>query len=340
MNPSNQMIDVGGVMALPAVTSHSIDATFGFCERKFEFAHVYQQQPDYGMVGMAAEVGTAMHEAIQAWASIYLHPESSRDDETFKAAEEAGLYALLEWWPWVTEILATQKKQLAATQRSLKQSLKLFYAVIEHEFWDNYELAVLPDGKVAIELPWRIVHASQGTAKDHEGRERVIVTQGKIDFVLRNRITGQIRVFDLKTTNKAKDMLRASYRFSGQALGYSFVLANVVGWDWRKDGIEVTYLTASFVDFEVRAIDFHASPAEVNDYMLTRYDVVDKMLVNMRRAWWPRRQHGCDSFMTACPYLSICHRRDSGFITAWFDDVNTPFAERTRIYDTYWTLET
>ena len=338
LTPSNQLIDVDGVMALPVVTSHSIDGTFGFCERKFEFAHVYQQMPESGSVGMAAEVGTAMHEAIQAWAAIFLDPKSDRSPVTMDAAVDAGLYALLEWWPWATEELAFKQKKLAATQRSMTKSLKLFYATVEHPFWDDYELATLPDGSVAIEIPWRVIHKSAGTFTDQQGRERVPVTQGKIDFVLRNRRTGHIKVWDLKTTNKAVELMWSAFRFSGQALGYSFILANMLGWDWAEEGIEVTYLTASYVDFGIRPVTYTASPNEVSDYIRTRQAIIERIVSNGRREWWPRRQHGCESFMTACPYLNICGRRDSKFISAWFADEESPFAERTRIYDTLWTL--
>lgn len=338
LTPSNQLIDVNGVMALPVVTSHSIDGTFGFCERKFEFGHVYQQMPESGSVGMAAEVGTAMHEAIQAWAAIFLDPKSDRSPATMEAGVDAGLYALMEWWPWATEEMALKNKKLAATQRSMPKSLKLFYAMVEHPFWEEYELATLPDGSVAIEIPWRVIHLSAGTFKDHRGRDRVPVTQGKIDFVLRHRRTGKIKVWDLKTTNKAVDLMWSAFRFSGQALGYSFILANMMNWDWTHDGIEVTYLTASYVDFGIRPVSYTASPDEVFDYIRTRNGIISRIVSNGQQRWWPRRQHGCESFMSACPYLDICGRRDSGYIDAWFSSEEAPFAERTRIYDTLWTM--
>lgn len=336
--PENLIRCEGGVMALPLVTSHSLDGTFHSCQRRFEFAHVYQQQPESGSVGMAAEVGTALHEAIQRWATIFLHPGAERTDSLRMEAEDAAIYTLMEWWPWITEILAIKQKSLAASQRNLPKSLRLLFSVIRHDFWNDYELATLPDGSPAIEIPWRVVHHSRGVHEDPLGRPRVLVTQGKIDFVLRNRVTKTIKVWDLKTTNKAPNLLDGAYRFSGQALGYSFILGSAMNWDFEKHGIDVTYLVASFLDFNIYPKHYRIPYDEVLDYLTTRNDLLDSMVRNLERQWWPRTQHGCDSYGTVCSYMDICQRRDPRYISAWFADDQIPFAERTRIYETLWTF--
>ena len=326
-----------GVM--PLVTSHSIDGTFNHCERKFEFAHSYQQVPESGSVGMAAEVGTAMHEAIQAWAAIWLHPASTRTDDERNSAVAAAVFALIKWWPFTVEAIALKAKKLASKQRSLVRSMQLLMSVIEHRFWDDYELAVLPDGSPAIEIPWRVIHKSLGVFNDSIGRPRVLVTQGKIDFVLRHRVTKTIEVIDLKTTNKADEMLDSAFRFSGQALQYTLIVGAALNWDWSKTGIKVTYLVASYIDFSIKPKPYHIGPSEINDFLLTRKDMLNKMVSNSKRQWWPRKLHGCDSYMTACPYMDICHRRDADFISAWFEDDHQPFIERPRIYEAMWNFE-
>lgn len=332
------LIDVDGVMAKPIVTSHSIDGTFGFCPRKFEFAHVYLQVPDSSAVGMAAEVGTALHEAVQAWAKVYLAPGATQTEDLNRQAMAAGLLALAQWWPWVGESIAFKEKRLASKQRSLPRATALFFRIIDHPFWKEYELATMKDGSAAIEIPWRIIHRSLGTAKDAMGVDRVLVTQGKIDFVLRHKASGKLRVWDLKTSNKANEMIDASYRFSGQAIGYTIVVAGAVGFDWSGTGIDVTYLTCSFVDFQVTPHSYHMSPEEVDDYLRTRNLILGQMMTHLRDGWWPRRQHGCDNFMSACHYMDVCHRRDARFISAWFEGDDIPFAERPRIYEALWTF--
>ena len=334
---NSAMIDCDGEMAMPIVTSHSIDGTFSFCQRKFEFAHVYQQVPDYagGGVGLAAESGTAIHEAVQAWATVWLDPAAEQIPDLWVAAVDAGLFALLQWWPWVTENLAAADKKLAAKQRGLDQSIRLYHTIIEHEYWKEFELAVLPDGKPAIEIPWRVVHRSIGVLHDSTGRARVLVTQGKIDFILRHKPSGMLRVVDLKTTVKMPESLFSAFRFSGQAVGYSLVLGGALGLNWR-DGMTVAYLTASFNDFAIRPITFRISAQEIEDYLMTRQDLLFGIARNLRRQWWPRRLHGCDSYASSCHYLDICQQRDSRFIDAWFSRDDVPFVERPRIYQTIW----
>lgn len=328
-------INIDGEEILPIVTSHSIDGTYQFCPRKFEFAHVYQQVPEAGSVGLAAEAGTALHEAVQAWASIWLAPGANQTKELWESAIDAGLYALIQWWPWVTERLSFEDKKLAARQRNLEQSIRLFYVTVQHDFWNEFELAVLPNGQPAIEIPWRVIHKSMGTFTDPVGRKRILVTQGKIDFVLRHKPSGMVRIYDLKTTTKWPETLDASFRFSGQAVGYSVILGGAVGWEWRE-GFKVTYIVAGYNDFAIRPLTYTISGQEVEDFLTTRDDILHSMATNLRRGWWPRRLHGCDSYASACPYLDICQRRDSNFISAWFERDDTPFQERPRIYETLW----
>lgn len=336
---TKNLVTVNGVNALPIVTSHSIDGTFDYCRRKFEFAHVWQQVPESGLSGMAAEVGTALHEAVQEWARIYLMPGVNRDDPAIEAkAVRAASLTLLRWWPFVLNEIAVERKQLAAKQRSFAKSMHLLMRIITHPLWDDYELAFLPDETPAIEIPWRIVHASKGVLTDAQGRKRVLVTQGKIDFVLRDRQTGEVRVFDLKTTTKEEDSLFGAYRFSGQALGYSFIVHSALGVDVRETGMAVTYLVASFDSFKVIPTAFRLSPDEIQDYIRNRDMILDDMTRHLSEQWWPRRMHGCDSFNSMCPYLSVCHRRDPAFLSMWFEAEETPFIERPRVYETYWTF--
>jgi hypothetical protein len=112
------------------VTSHSIDGTFESCERRFEFMHVWQQSPEGGTTGFAAEVGTALHEAIQAWARLALFPGRDRHAKN-PIAIRAGLYALMRFWPWSLETVSLQMSKAGIKQRSLGEAILLFEQVIK-----------------------------------------------------------------------------------------------------------------------------------------------------------------------------------------------------------------
>jgi hypothetical protein len=333
-----ESIILNGQEVFPIVTSHSIDGTFKSCERKFEFAHVFQRVPDIEDSGYAADAGTALHEGVQAWASHYMHPDRPRTPESYEEAVDKGLFAFLRFWPYAEEYYAMVEKKPIAKQRSLGQALALFFKLVESNFWDEYEVAILPDKKPAIEIPWRIIHESAGIHLDALGRPRVIVTQGKIDFVLRHKESGIVVVVDLKTTVKSSDTAEATYRFSGQAVGYSIVLSGATGFDF-SGGLQVIYLIANFLSQEITPLLFKISPEEVRDYILTRNDLISDIRRNLERGFWPRTQHGCESWGSPCSYLKVCHLRDSGLLSIYLDDETGGFKEKTRIYPPQWVFK-
>lgn len=327
------------------VTSYSIDTTFESCPRKFEFQHVYGVGA-VGESGYAADVGTALHEAIQAWAMVALtevgDADESREERQARAVD-AGLYALMEWWPWVLEAMGIEEKRAAVSQRSLNRALALYHAVISDSWWDAWELVYDDEGTPCIEVPFRIDHTSMPTFTDHRGNERYFATQGKIDFVLRHRQTGEFRVVDLKTTNASVQSLDAKWRFSGQGPGYAVVLSQVLGLPWREKGLTVTYLACVFGNLDdlhvaPEPMTYTLSPADIEDKLREDYDRRSRMLSYGKMGWWPRRAGACESFGRVCPYFSVCHRRDSKFIDKWLA-VSKEYQRSSRIYEAIWKLE-
>jgi hypothetical protein len=323
------------------VTSHSIDGTFESCERRFEFMHVWQQSPEGGTTGFAAEVGTALHEAIQAWARLALFPGRDRHAKN-PIAIRAGLYALMRFWPWSLETVSLQMSKAGIKQRSLGEAILLFEQVIRNEFWESWELVNIGGFDLSIEVPWRINHASLGTFPLPAGEMGFLATQGKIDFILRNRYTGEIRVFDLKTTVKDKRAHEAAFKFSGQGANYAMVISHALGYDWKQRGLSVSYLVANFASADgseeasVNLYTYEYNAEIIQDLIDTKHERLIRMRDYAHRKWWPRRTHGCDSYGQPCPFMGICERRDEDFIKKWFAFEN--FEERSRIYEPIWEL--
>jgi len=305
------------------VTSHSIDGTFDSCPRRFEFRHVIGQIPDIDESGFAAEVGTAMHEALQEWA---------RTD-----SDEAGYITLMKWWPWELE-----EKKERADARNFPNALLLLRALMESDFWNEWEVDILPDGTHAIELPYRITHKSLGSfIHPRTGRPTYLADQGKIDFIIRHRVTHARRVLDLKTTTYDESLHYGAFRFSGQGAGYGMVLDSALGIDFRRNGMDVTYLLAEFSPYgpNVRPLEYHLSPEEVDDLITAKKLRLMRMLMYARMNHWPRRTHGCVFFNQQCAYLDVCERRDYPFLMDWFAAEDQRFRFKERIYEPYWTLE-
>jgi len=305
------------------VTSHSIDGTFESCPRRFEFRHVIGQVPDTEDSGFAAEAGTALHEGLQEWART-----GNQDD---------GYMTLMRWWPFEME-----DRRLRKDARTFDNALLLLKELMNHEFWNEWEPAYLPNGEAAIELPYRINHTSLG-AFTHPRTNKLtyLAGQGKIDFFLRNRRDGRLLTTDLKTTTYDENVHAAAFRFSGQAGEYGMVLSTAVGHDFRKHGLEVCYLLAEFGPYgpNVRPMTYLLSPAEIDDLIRAKQIRLATMLAYARANHWPRRTHGCVFYGTPCGYLDVCHRRDYKFLLDWFAAEGDRFRFKERIYEPYWTLE-
>jgi len=311
------------------VTSHSIDGTFESCPRRFEFRHIYQRVPATEPRGLAADVGTALHEATQEWTKDY---DNDRSDLT-----------LLRWWPWQLEA-AREDSGMKDHKRSLGNALLLLDRIRRDPFWDDWEVAILPDRSHAIELPWRINHLSLGSFKHPQtGEELFLATQGKIDWILRHkRERNRYMVCDLKTTVLDEAAQQASFRFSGQAGQYGLVLAQALNLPWQEQGLEVTYLVAEFSEFGepiVSPLHHKLDPMELWESLEAKNERLDRMIRMGNKGFWPRRSHGCAFYGTPCGFLDICHRRDPDFLEDWFSFDQERFRKESRIYDPLWTID-
>lgn len=318
-------------------TSHSIDGTFESCARRFEFLHSYQRAPDYESDAFAADVGTALHEAIQEWQRKLFY---GVDDE--KARESAYLM-LLKWWPWATEERRFVNKRATGNRRLETAILLLEETMNYNEFWEQWELVSIDGFGPAIEVPWRIVHKSIGVIKDAWDKSVYLATQGKIDLLMRHRTTRQYRVIDIKTTEKALPAHDAAFRFSGQGGQYAMVLGHAVGTDWETNGLDVTYLIMFFSDDGpvVYPLPYHLDPEEIEDSIRVKIERLNRMKSYADADHWPRRTHGCEFYGTPCGFLDICHRRDKPFVREWFEFeiAADRFKHYARIYDPVWTME-
>lgn len=311
------------------ITSHSIDGTFESCPRRFEFRHLYEQRPLMESSGMAADVGTALHEAAQEWSK--------------ERNIESAYRTLLMWWPWSLE----RKRQAAGltdSKRTLGNAILLLEAICNDSFWDDWEVARLPDGSYAIELPWRINHTSLGYFHHPINGEKIfLATQGKIDWILRNRKNRRrYKVCDLKTTILDESAQQASFRFSGQAGQYGLVLSTAIGHDWESDGMDVTYFVAEFSDHgfpETNPLEYHLEPSEILESIEAKNERLGRMLKMGSDSFWPRRSHGCSFYGTPCGFLDVCHRRDPAWLSQHFAAERQSFALERRIYEPFWTIE-
>lgn len=311
------------------VTSHSIDGTFDSCARRFEFLHMWRRAPTREATGYAAEVGTAIHEATQEWAR--------------KDSRDAGAIMLLRWWPYLMERYRVLESKPIG-ERTLGNALLLYDRIISHDWWMDWEIVQIEGFGNAIEVPFLIVHKSLGPIMMPDGRWAYIATQGKMDFILRHRRTGQYKVVDLKTTEKSVPAHNAAFRFSGQGGLYAMVLDHALGLDWLYGGLSVTYMVAHFgsaeVEMSVTPFDYELDTEEVQDMIDIKMSRVHEMHAMATTKHWPRRSHGCEFFGTPCGFLDICASRNEKQIKRWFafEEDRGTIQKHTRHYEPVWTI--
>lgn len=305
------------------LTSHSIDNTFDFCPRKFEFLNVWDVRPPRDS-GYAAEVGTALHDGWQAWLIARAEGKSKED------CERSAVHALCLAFPWLLE-----PEQKTST-RSFNVTALLLFHLIRSPEWDQWELIRVKDKGWAIEVPFLIKHESLGAFKlAATGETVMLATQGKIDAVFRHRRTGKIRGWDLKTTVKSPDLVRSEYTFSGQQVGYGEVIQAALG--MPVEDFSVWYMVARFNASEmpeIQPVEYIKSVLDVEEYWLGKIDRLQRMKSYAERGWFPRSNGGCNAWNTECAFMDICKSRDTELIRKWFRSIE---AEPQRGYD--WWIE-
>lgn len=304
-----------GVSELPTqvrtvLLSHSIDNVFDYCPRKFEFLNIFDKRPPRDS-GFAAMVGTALHEGLQEWLI------SRANGLDAQRCRERAYFRLLMFYPWEEEY-----EQHTGT-RSFDKTILALYRLINHPVWNEWELVKVGD-RWAVEVPFMIRHVSVGVFQLKMTGEWVqLATQGKIDFILRHKLTGKIKTMDLKTTILGPQVVRGEYTFSGQQVGYSNVLHAMLGID--VDHMEFDYLICRFSseeEPEVQLLPVVKHADQIEDYWLTKLDRLYRIKGYAEAGWFPRTNGGCHSWGTECSMLDICHSRDYDLIKDWFRAVD------------------
>jgi hypothetical protein len=317
-----------GVITRQITTSHSIDNLFDYCARKFEFLTLYSKRPkrESGRDTFAADVGTALHNAVQAWAI------AKADGLSKEESISQGFVELMIWYPWEWE------REQSTGLRTFPMTVTLFEQIVRHPEWDLWELVRVTDKGWAVEVPFLIIHRSLGEFPIRNGGiNGLLATQGKIDFIMRNRVSGLYATLDLKTTALDEDLERSEYTYSGQQTGYSNVLHAMLG--IQPEQFEVIYIVAHFDMQQIPTVNFFPLKRDsdiVDDYWLGKMERLQRMKAFAMNGWFPRTNGGCHTWGKECFFFDICESRNYDTINAWFEGINT---EEQQGYDYWVTME-
>jgi hypothetical protein len=142
---------------------------------------------------------------------------------------------------------------------------------------------------------------------------------GHIDAILRHRISGHFMVLEIKTTSK-KIPDEAAYGNSGQGLGYSIVLDQLVENLDESNRYEVLYLVYSSTVREFTPFIFTKTRTQriewLQDLLLDHTSINTYHKLN----FFPKRGNSCVNFNRRCKYYGLCDMSSQGFGVA----IDTP----------------
>jgi hypothetical protein len=155
------------------------------------------------------------------------------------------------------------------------------------ERFSDYEIATL-NGKPAVELTFYIkLHGYN--------------YQGHIDLILRNKFTGQLVVFELKTS-KYQETLE-NWQNSNQALGYNVVLSHFIP---EMADYRVIYVCYNASSLTFYCLEFIKSIMSRTEFLMSMLADVSTMDIYKELNFWPKRGSSCRNFGRACEYFGFC----------------------------------
>lgn len=189
---------------------------------------------------------------------------------------------------WEADLLEENEKQNKSFWKALV-AVQKFYAMMAAGIFDDWELLYWK-GAPAVELSFRISFPDS------------FKYRGFVDAVLRNRITGAIRILEVKTTS-ATYINQAMYKNSAQALGYSVVLDVIAPKNSDYEVMYLPYLTKS-QEFEILTFP----KTYLQRALWIRELLLDIETIKMyhEAEVFPMRGESCFSFYRECEYLNLC----------------------------------
>lgn len=256
--------------------SHSSRTTLHKCPRKYQLYRLSSEQQTTEELkeleqGVTFAYGSAVGVGVQ----------SALEN---KSEEQVAIDTFLEWDVDLLDETPRQKKSFWLALFAVQK----FQHLLANGFLEEYEL-VYYKGKPAVELAFQII-----LPNGYKYR-------GFVDAVLRHKVTGEVLVLENKTCSGTAQS--ASYKNSGQALGYSVVLDILFP---GLNSYEVLYLV-----YETKSYCYVELPFEkslLQRALWLQELLIDTQLIDIYESYGVYPMHGesCFDFFRECEYLGLC----------------------------------
>lgn len=255
--------------------SHSALKTFLTCERKFQLERLLEGADKEDSTNPNLVFG----KAFGVFVSSYFLTQNT---------EESLFKAWLEYFPIEEDSIKTESSMIIACLAAIPT----IEALIQ-----DYEVATF-NFKPAVELSFRL---------DIDDNCYFI---GYVDLVLRNRHTGRMAILEVKTTKLAIHDLSLVYGNSGQALGYSITLDQIVGEEQAE--YDVIYLVSqlnpkTFGSVKTQLLHFNKTIADRFNWFIALSMDVQRLGAMIEAGVFPLRGESCLQYNRPCPHFGTCN---------------------------------
>lgn len=176
------------------------------------------------------------------------------------------------------------------------------FQALRSSYFRNFELAYF-QGKPAIELGFSI-DCGNG-----------FFYRGFLDALLINTTTRALCVYEGKTT-KFKDPNEASYKHSGQALGYSTVvdtISRLLGLNLTEK-YEIRYAIWCTASAEWETMEFTKSHTQRALWIQNILIDIEHIVGYSERDYFPMHGESCYNFFRQCPHFGTCEMQNKYLI--------------------------
>lgn len=203
---------------------------------------------------------------------------------------------------WKPDLAASNEKQNKCFYRGVF-AVQKFLALRAAGYLADYEL-VYWNGKPACELSFRISMPGD------------FYYRGFVDVVLRNRVTDEVTVLELKTTS-ATNLNPATYKNSAQAIGYSVVLDVLFP---SLSSYQVLYLVYTTKNYEYNPLPFDKSYLQRALWIRELLLNVEVIQLYENSGVYPMHGESCYEFYRECKYLGVCTLATEKLIDPFTED--------------------
>lgn len=221
---------------------------------------------------------------------------------------------------WDVDLLDENPKQAKSFWEAI-QAVQKFIAMRSSGFLDDWDLAY-HDGKPCCEMSF-LIHLPDG-----------FKYRGFVDAVLVNKLTGEIKVLEVKTTGQST-VNSATYKNSAQAIGYSVVLDHLFP---ELSSYEVLYLVYKTKQREYDPLPFTKSYLQRALWIRELLLDIEVLKTYEAAEIYPMRGESCFDFYRECEYLYTCTLSTDKLTDPLFDEEADSIKAKWKDYQIHITI--